>query len=422
MQPETPRATERAKVGPDHPLSARIMGECRNVPNKSNPQLLILTFGLLAAAAFVRIFVYPIVVSDYTEFFAKWLSVLAQAPGLSALAIRFSNYPPLYLYLFKILTMIPIDGLYGIKTLSLAFEIAIAAAAAWMVGKTAPRPYSRNGLFFIFTAMLCIPTLLINGSLWGQVDALYAAFVLLSLFALLRKSPLAAAILYGVALSFKIQAIFFLPVFLGYLLRDVRRLGYVLILPAVYVISVIPAWFAGASFPYLLTIYLDQANEYPFLSLNSPSVFAFTQGIQFSPNAQDVLSWAGIAVAGMYASYIACRVMRLSFVDATAWLYFTLLSVIAIPYFLPHMHERYFYLADMFSVIYAFYVPKRWYIPVFVVASSFIAYSAFLSREIAWFATLYEYVDVRLASLLMLLALFLHVVTPPDSVQQLQRS
>lgn len=381
-----------------------------------------LTFGLLAASTVVRIFAYPTVVSDYTEFFAKWLSVLAHASGLSALATSFSNYPPLYLYLFKILTVIPVDGLYGIKTLSLAFEIVIAAAAAWMVGKTAPRPYSRNEQFLVFAAMLCVPTLLINGSLWGQVDALYAAFVLLSLFAILRKSPLAAAIAYGVALSFKIQAIFFLPVFLGYLLRDTRRFGYVLILPAVYLISVMPAWLAGASLSHLLAIYLDQANEYPFLSLNSSSVFAITQGLQISPNVQVALSWAGIAVAGTYASYIACRIMRLPSVDAASWLYFTLLSVIAIPYFLPHMHERYFYLADMFSVIYVFYVPKHWYIPIFVVASSFIAYSAFLSQEIAWFAAIYKYADVRLASLLMLLALLLHVVTLPGPVRQLQRS
>ena len=382
----------------------------------------LLTFGLLAASIAVRILVFPIVVSDYTEFFARWLSVLARAPGLNALATPFSNYPPLYLYLFKILTIVPINGLYGIKTLSLIFEIGIAATAAWTVGKTASHAYSRSERFLIFAVMLSIPTLLINGSLWGQVDALYAAFVLWSLFALLRKRPLAAAILYGVALSFKIQAIFFLPVFLGYLLRDIRRFGYVLILPAIYLISIIPAWLAGASLPHLLGIYLGQANEYPFLSLNSPSVFAFTQGLQISPTAQSVFSWAGIAVAGIYASYIAYCIMRLSFIDATFWLYFTLLSVTAIPYFLPHMHERYFYLADMLSVIYAFYVPKHWYIPIFVVLSSFIAYSAFLSQEVAWFAVIYKYVDIRLASLLMLLALFLHVVTRPDPVHQLQRS
>lgn len=380
------------------------------------------TVGLLAASAAARFFVYPTTVSDYTAFFARWLAALAHAPGLSALATPFSNYPPLYLYLFKLVSAAPVNGLYGIKTLSLIFEVVIAAAAAWMIGKSAPRAYGRSELFLIFAVMLAVPTLLINGSLWGQVDSLYAAFVLLSLFGLVQKRPLAAAILYGVALSFKIQAIFFLPVFLGYLLRDIRRFAYVSIVPAVYVISIIPAWLAGAPLPYLLTVYLRQADQYSSLSLNSPSVFAFTQGLQISPLPQDLLSWAGIAVAGTYAWYIAYRIMRLPLADAASWLYFTLLSVVAIPYFLPHMHERYFYLADMFSVIYAFYVPGQWYIPILVVLSSFIAYSAFLSQEVAWLATAYEYADVRHASLLMLLALLALVIRLPPPVHQLQPS
>lgn len=209
----------------------------------------ISAFALLAASTAVRISFYPIVVSDYTEFFAKWLSILAHSPNLSALATPFSDYPPLYLYLFKILALIPVNGLYAIKTLSFIFEVAIAAVAAWMAGETAPRAYNRSEQFLIFAVILSIPTLLVNGSLWGQVDSLYAAFVLTSLLAMLRKRPLTAAVFYGVALAFKIQAIFFAPVFLGYVLRNTRLFGYVLVLPAVYLISTIPAWLAGASLP-----------------------------------------------------------------------------------------------------------------------------------------------------------------------------
>lgn len=136
-----------------------------------------------------------------------------------------------------------------------------------------------------------------------------------------------------------------------------------------------------------------------------------------SPIAQDALSWTGIVVAGMCALYTVSNVARLPLSDAPSWLHFTLISVIATPYFLPHMHERYFYLADMLSVIYGFYVPRHWYIPIIVVLSSFISYSAFLSREIAWFAMFYNYADVRVASLLMFFALFSLIVGPPTPSQ-----
>jgi Gpi18-like mannosyltransferase len=35
---------------------------------------------------------------------------------------------------------------------------------------------------------------------------------------------------------------------------------------------------------------------------------------------------------------------------------------VAIPFFLPAIHERYFYLADVVSIIYAFYFPRYFYL------------------------------------------------------------
>ena len=53
---------------------------------------------------------------------------------------------------------------------------------------------------------------------------------------------------------------------------------------------------------------------------------------------------------------------------------------IAIPFFLPHMHERYFYLADVLSVCYAAAHPRRFYAPVIVLLGSFNGYCAYLFK------------------------------------------
>jgi len=51
--------------------------------------------------------------------------------------------------------------------------------------------------------------------------------------------------------------------------------------------------------------------------------------------------------------------------------------VLILPFFLPRMHERYFYLAEIFSVIYAL-IHKNRYFPLFINLSSFGCYCSYL--------------------------------------------
>lgn len=57
----------------------------------------------------------------------------------------------------------------------------------------------------------------------------------------------------------------------------------------------------------------------------------------------------------------------------------TTLFAIMVPFFLPRMHDRYFYLADALSVVAAFYFPHRlWPVPVLVQFASYFCYVPFL--------------------------------------------
>ena len=51
------------------------------------------------------------------------------------------------------------------------------------------------------------------------------------------------------------------------------------------------------------------------------------------------------------------------------------------PFTLPHMHDRYFFVADVVSIIYAFYSPKRVFVPLLVGAASLVSYFPFLFWE-----------------------------------------
>src|SRR5437588_4041581 len=57
-----------------------------------------------------------------------------------------------------------------------------------------------------------------------------------------------------------------------------------------------------------------------------------------------------------------------------------LVFVLMMPFLLPEMHDRYFYLADVISLIYAFYFPDYFYVAALNQLFSLISYIPFLAR------------------------------------------
>lgn len=374
---------------------------------------------ILAVSVAVRLISYHIVTADYDASLSHWMAALGGSPGLTAFRSPFSDYPPLYLYFLKLLTYIPIYNLYTIKTLSFLFDLLLGLAVCLIVKKTTRREYSRAQLFFIFAIIVSIPTVVINSSLWGQSDAIYAAFVVLSLYFILRDRPIAASLMFGLALSFKLQAIFFLPVFIGYLLAKRRLWTGIALGVIVYLASLVPAVLGGASFSQLLTVYFNQSREFPALSLSAPNMFSVTGDPGISTGVHGVLSIMGIIAAlcaGAVLLVVSARVFKRregnnDLVPPDTVIFISLLSVIAIPFFLPHMHERYFYLADVMSVLYACVYPRRWLISAIVVTSSLFSYMPFLSGQVALFARLSSniaYFGILLCVLLSAMLPFLY--------------
>ena len=69
-----------------------------------------------------------------------------------------------------------------------------------------------------------------------------------------------------------------------------------------------------------------------------------------------------------------------------------------VPFLLPGMHERYFFLADVTTVLLACYVPRLWFVPLLVQASSLLSYQPYLFGRVVP-------VLPTIAALLMLAAL-----------------
>lgn len=336
-------------------------------------EAIILGFGLVLAL-WLRLALWPYETLDYLDFFGPWYDHLQASSGLAGLATVDANYTPPYLYLLTIsatgLSFLP--KLLAIKLIGISFDFV----AAMLIYKIVRLRHSQ-GMLPLLAALLFLfaPTVVLNSALWGQVDIIYATGLLTCLYFVLRQRPVLATLAFGLALSFKLQAIFLLPLLLILAWqRQLIRWVHFLLLPLVYVAMMIPAWLAGRPLLEMLTIYLQQANTYRELTMNAPNLY------QWLPNSQyELLYPAGMVFALAMVGLFILIVQKsgLSLTNGRL-VQIAVLSALLLPYVLPKMHERYFFVADLLSLILVLYYPRLFLVPLLTMVASLFSYFPFL--------------------------------------------
>ncbi len=334
----------------------------------------LLVIGILLLALLLRKELLPIHSRDYDYFLSGWYNFIKSHGEIKALKYNFANYNEPYLYLLVLATYLPLLKITAIKSISILFDLILAGFVYLIVRIK----YEKSYLPIIAALIvLFLPTIFINSSLWAQSDSIYSAFSLGGLYFLLRKKPFWACIFFGAAFAFKLQAIFLFPLLFVLWMVGEIRLRYLFLIPLVYLAAIFPAYLLGRNFVDMLTLYLTQAS-YPSntLSLHAPSLF------QLIPvPAQQLLPWnhAGIVLTlsvVLILSFVILASKRNMTREIVVKLAFAF--VLIVPFLLPEMRERYFYLADVLSLIYVFYSPKYFYIPIFVQICSLESYLPFL--------------------------------------------
>jgi len=332
---------------------------------------------LLAAGAvlagLLRLTLFEFESGDFREFLAGWHAYIQGHGGFYALGDDFSNYSPPYLYLLAgVAVLLPdLPALYAVKIIAVPFDFL----AAWVVYRIARlRHPDGPAPTLAALAVLFAPTVFLNAAMWGQTDALHTVFLLATLHLLLTDRPGAAMTAYGVALAVKLQALFLAPLLLALLLDGQLRWRNLVWIPVVYLVALAPAWVMGRPAVDLLWVYANQAGYYASLTKNAPNLY------QWMPNsAYAILYPAGLVLATAVALLISTgawlagrRIGRELIVQIGT------LSLVAMPYFLPKMHDRYFFAADVFSIVFAFYFPRLYLVPILVSGVSLLSYGPFL--------------------------------------------
>lgn len=328
---------------------------------------------IILAALAVRLAFFSDQSGDYLAYFARWYSFIREHGGLGALRYEFANYNVPYLYLLTIVTYLPIPALTGIKLMSVVFDFLLGFFAYRIVDLRYP---GRWWPILAGAVVLFLPTVVLNSSAWAQADAMYSALGIGAVYFLLRRRPYLACLFFGLAFAFKLQTVFLFPLLLLLVLRRYLPWRALSLIPAAYVVLDIPALLVGDGPKALLTVYLTEANTYDQLTLNAPNVYQYFGGSATSSVIRDI----GIAVTGLLVIGLIIPLVRKRVELTPARIVLAgAVSVLLVPYFLPAMHERYFYLADVLTVLAAFHFPRRlWALPVLEQFASLFSYLPFL--------------------------------------------
>ena len=374
----------------------------------------ILVIGILLAAV-LRYLLRELETLDFQDFTGPWYDFIAENGGFAALRYDFANYTPPYLYLLVIATTLfsSFSKVFAIKLVSILFDFVCAYFVYKIVRLKYPIPSAVPT--FAFLALLFAPTVFLNSAFWGQADVIYTTALVATVYFLLVKRPIPAFIAFALAFAFKQQAIFLAPFLLILLLHGVVSWRLFLLVPLVYVLAIIPAWLAGRPLFELLLIYAQQADFYTELSMNAANLY------QWLPNDQyDILFPAGLVLTAAVAFLFVAAVYK-SRAKITAGIIIQLasLSVLIMPSFLPKMHDRYFFAADVLSILYAFYFPRYFFVPILVILTSLFSYGPFLfGREIIPLTYLALVPLITITILLHHLAQTIQTQTLADSPEQ----
>lgn len=322
----------------------------------------------------VRILGFPEETSDFTNFLRPWTEYYRANGNLRAIGHEVGNYNVPYLVFLAFFSYFKLPELYLIKLTSVLFDLLLAASAAGLV-REAGQTDDRSAVCYLLTLLL--PTIVINGAVWGQCDSIYVSLGLLGLLLCLRDKTVLGMAAFGVSFAFKLQAVFLLPVVLLLMFAKKVKIRHLPAFPLAYLIAVCPAMLGGRGFLDTLLIYVNTASTAgDGLNYNSPSVFSL-------PRFYWMTETEGAAKGGILAAFILCVLVFVLFfccrkrITNRSLILAALLFGCGLPLLLPHMHDRYFYFCDVLTLVVACVFPPAAITVLFSQFASLLGYHAY---------------------------------------------
>ncbi len=330
--------------------------------NFSSTKREILILALLLAVSFlVRVLLFPL--KGYpidTGDFISWINTATQY-GIRPFynVAGFSDYPPFSIYIFWVFgSFAKAVGISTTNIVKLApnlFDLGTAALIYVFVRKQA----SFKSALLATSLYAFNPAVIYNAAVWGQYDAIYTFFLILSLMLALKSRPKLAAAAFALGLLTKPQGIVLAPLiaFLIYKKNGLKNLLVSVAVFAAMVFLVILPFEWSNPFTFLSKIYFGGYGEYAYTSINAFNLWGL-YGLWVPDGG---LYIAGLALFGVFAVFtLYVLYKRFNASNEFLAIYAAFMFFFAFFMLPTRIHERYLFPAiSVLALMYPFLKKTR---------------------------------------------------------------
>ncbi len=308
---------------------------------------LIALAAVLAAAFVIRLLLftqqgYPIDTNDFTS----WFNTAASGGIRGFYQNTWSDYPPFNVYLFwffgNIANAASAAGINAENIVKLAPTIFDLATSA-LIFRFLRKQYGFKQTLLVTCLYAFNPAVIFNVAWWGQFDAIYTFFLVLSLMLALKKKPELSAVVFAIALLTKPQGIALLPLvaLVIFLKSGPKRLltSIAAFIASIFVL-ILPFEWGGNPVSFLSNIYFGAYGTYHYTSINAFNIWGMF-GMWMSDDGYNLVGWAlFIAFAALFLFTTYKRFKE----EGDAIVFFSASMLFFAFFMLPtRIHERYLF-------------------------------------------------------------------------------
>ena len=263
------------------------------------------------------------------------------------------DYPPFNVYIFYVFGSLAnavsswgISASYIVKLAPTLFDIATSALIYLFVRKQLSLKES-----LLTTALYAFnPAIIFNVAVWGQFDAIYTFFLVLSLMLALKRKPELSAVIFAIGLLTKPQGIALLPLIALVIFKKdgIKRLLTSVVAFTVTVFLVILPFEWSNPVSFLSGIYFGAYGGYQYTSINAFNLWGMF-GLWIPDGNLYIVGWA---LFGSFAAFTLYVLHKRFHVSGDMLAIFAAFLLFFAFFMLPtRIHERYLFPAISMLVL-----------------------------------------------------------------------